>query len=309
MLFVHGRDFKPAANEVLDLCFSALTAGVRRDHPESVDRLAAVDTRLAYFGDLNNEFLASLGQDYDPALDLGDRRNVLKSLCEIDKRKNFGVHRYDRVPGKTAIAEFAAGIVGPVLGKLGMSNKLIEKACIDLAEYWNKKSEFGDKLRDRVRTALVDAINSCDQLMLISHGTGCVVTYDVLWELSHSNDCAGLIGGKKLDTWVTMGAPLGDSMVSKRLFGASKKGDNRYPTNIVSWYNVSAEDDYLCHDNTLADDFKYMMKRKLVSNIKDYRIYNLAVRYGKSNPHNSMGYLIHPRMAALVSRWLQDLDA
>jgi hypothetical protein len=72
----------------------------------------------------------------------------------------------------------------------------------------------------------------------------------------------------------------------------------------VSWHNVAAEDDYVCHDNTVADDFKPMLKQKQVSCIRDYCVYNLAVRYGKSNPHSSVGYLIHPRVARIVSDWL-----
>jgi hypothetical protein len=73
----------------------------------------------------------------------------------------------------------------------------------------------------------------------------------------------------------------------------------------VSWHNVSAEDDYISHDNTVADDFKRMLKQKQVSCIRDYTIYNLTVRYGKSNPHSSVGYLIHPRIAQIISEWLQ----
>jgi hypothetical protein len=42
----------------------------------------------------------------------------------------------------------------------------------------------------------------------------------------------------------------------------------------------------------------------MLSRIRDYRIYNLAVRYGKSNPHSFMGYLVHPRMTKLVADWL-----
>jgi hypothetical protein len=103
---------------------------------------------------------------------------------------------------------------------------------------------------------------------------------------------------------MTLGAPLGDSTVRKRLLGAGLKGDQQFPRNIVSWHNVSAEDDYMSHDNTLADDFKPMLTHKLVSCIRDYRIYNLAVRYGNSNPHSSVGYLIHPRTAHIISDWL-----
>jgi len=48
-----------------------------------------------------------------------------------------------------------------------------------------------------------------------------------------------------------------------------------------------------------------MLRQKQVSFIRDYRVYNLAVRYGKSNPHSSIGYLAHPRTAQIISEWLQ----
>jgi hypothetical protein len=79
----------------------------------------------------------------------------------------------------------------------------------------------------------------------------------------------------------------------------------RFPTNVISWHNVAAEDDYTCHDNTLADDFKKMMDRRLVSVVHDYLIYNLAVRYGKSNPHSSVGYYIHPRVTKILVDWMR----
>ncbi len=47
-----------------------------------------------------------------------------------------------------------------------------------------------------------------------------------------------------------------------------------------------------------------MLDYHLISRIRDYRIYNLAIRYGHSNPHNALGYLIHPRVSSLVGDWL-----
>lgn len=91
------------------------------------------------------------------------------------------------------------------------------------------------------------------------------------------------------------------------MLGARRKGREKYPANVVTWHNVSAEDDFLCHDNTLADDYKGMLKQRMVSSIRDYRIYNMAVRYGKSNPHSSIGYLIHPRVAKIIVDWLQQV--
>lgn len=304
MLFVHGRDFKPAADNLLDLCVASVKAGIERDCPDAIGKFHVVEKRLAYYGDLTHAFLESQGKSYDATLDLGDRRNALQNLARIDKRKNFGVHRYDRIPGKSALPEFAANIVAPILGKIGLSDALISRVCVDLGEYWNTQSDFGEKVRERVRSAIANVLEGDNQLMLVTHGTGCVVAYDAMWELSHLPEYAALRNGRKVDAWLTLGAPLGDSTVRSKLKGAAAKGLDRYPGNIVSWYNISAEDDYLSHDNTLADDFSDMLRQKQVSFIRDYRIYNLAVRYGKSNPHSSVGYLVHPRVSKLVADWL-----
>jgi hypothetical protein len=145
--------------------------------------------------------------------------------------------------------------------------------------------------------------------MLVSHGTGCIVAYDVLWQMSHHPDYAPRYEQMKIDQWLTLGSPLGDTTVRRRLFGAQSKGRGRYPSNILAWHNVSAEDDYMCHDNTLGDDYKEMLRLKVVSSIRDYRIYNLAVHYGKSNPHSAVGYLIHPRVTKIASDWLRQDDS
>jgi len=305
LLFVHGRYFKPAAAELMDISTAAMTAAIARDYPETSEKFAAVTKRIAYYGDLNNAFLKSTGEDYDEMLDVGDRRNALQRMRAIEKRKNFGVGRYDRIPGKTAMAEFAADVAGPLLGSLGLSKKIISKIAVDLGEYWNESSDFAAQLRARVRAAICKATENDERLMLISHGTGCIVAYDVLWQLSHDAEYQQHFATRKVDLWMTLGAPLGDSTVFKQLMGSGCKGSKRYPSNVVSWHNLSAEDDYMSHDNTVADDFRRMLAYKQVSFIRDYRIYNLAVRYGKSNPHSSVGYLIHPRVAQIIAEWLR----
>ncbi len=305
LLFVHGRHFKPAADELMDISVTALKAAIERDFPDVIDLFHGMHKRIAYYGDISNEFLKDTGQRYDEKLDVGDRRNALQSLCAIEKRKNFGVSRYDRLPGKTAVAEFAAEIAAPLLSTLGLSDKVVSKIAPDLSQYWNEKSDLGSRIRDRVRTAICEATDDNSRLMLVSHGTGCIVTYDVLWQLSNDPEWKERFANRKIDLWLTLGAPLGSSTASPKLLGAAEKGLNKYPSNIVSWYNLSAEDDYMSHDDTLADDFKEMLEQKQVSCIRDYRVYNLAVRYGKSNPHSSVGYLIHPRVAQIVSDWLR----
>jgi len=305
LLFVHGRNFKPSADELMDISVAAMTAAIERDYPDVAGLFNGMHKHIGYYGDISSEFLQEAGKRYDEQLDVGDRRNALQRLCAIEKRKNFGVSRYDRLPGKTAIAEFAADIAGPLLGSLGLSKKVISRIAPDLGEYWNKKSDFASRVRDRVRTAICEATAGDSRLLLISHGTGCIVTYDVLWQLSNDADYKERFAGRKIDLWLTLGAPLGDTTASRNLLGAGLKGPERYPSNVVSWHNLSAEDDFMSHDNTLADDFQNMLKAKQVSCIRDYRVYNLAVHYGKSNPQSSVGYLIHPRLAQIVSDWLQ----
>jgi len=282
-----------------------LRAGIERDSPEIMDLFHGMHKRIAYYGDIGNKFLEENGKRYDEKLDVGDRRNALQSLSAIEKRKNFGVSRYDRLPGKTAIAEFAADLMAPLLASLGLSKRVFSRIAVDLVEYWNEKSDTGSRIRNRVRKAIYEATEGDNRVILISHGTGCIVTYDVLWQLSHDPEYKKQFEGKKIDLWLTLGAPLGDTTVIRKLLGSARKGLERYPSNIVSWHTVSAEDDYTSHDNTLADDFKQMLTQKQVSCIRDYRIYNLAVRYGKSNPHSSVGYLIHPRITQIVADWLR----
>ena len=47
-----------------------------------------------------------------------------------------------------------------------------------------------------------------------------------------------------------------------------------------------------------------MLVQRRVSVVNDYRIFNLAVRYGKANPHSSLGYYIHPRLTKIIIDWL-----
>lgn len=304
ILIVHGRDFKPAESSLMEISLAALRAGVARDYPDSVDAFDSVSKDMAYYGDLTNQMLESAGKRYDPVLDEGDRRNALAALCAISQRKRFGIRQYDRLPGKSALREFVADILAPVLGAIGMTIPLIRWVSRDCAEYLVGTSGFAEDLRARVRDKLCDHLERGEKILLMTHGLGCLIAYDVLWELSHEEQYKDRIGDAKVDNWLMLGAPLGDMHIRKFLKGAKEKVEGRYPTNVISWDNVAAEDDYSCHDNTLADDFKKMMDQHLVSAVNDYRVYNLAVRYGKSNPHSSVGYYIHPRVSKIIVDWI-----
>jgi len=249
----------------MELSFTALQTGIKRDNPDSINEYLTLNNRLAYYGDISNEFLLSLNLRYDEPLDIGDRRNVLSRLASLTKKKHFGVAHYDTLPGKTALGEFAMDVLGPLLKGMGQSRKLIAKLGIELDEYWSENSVTADRIRERVRTAITDALDDSQQILLISHGTGCIFTYDVLWQLSHDPSYGNGCRDRKIDLWLTLGAPLGDSVVSSRLLGVEKKGIEQFPANIVSWHNITAEDDYVSHENQLGKTFNSMLKQKQVS--------------------------------------------
>lgn len=309
ILVVHGRDHKPAEAALTEITFDAIRSGLKRDYPDSVGAFDVIDRELAYYGDLTNEYLASCGSTYDEALDIGDRRNALAALKEVTARKRFGIRDYDRVSGKTALKEFAADVLAPLGGLFGFGMFVIRRVSRDFAEYLKGSSGYAESVRERVRDKLGAALERGDKLMVISHGTGSVVTWDVLWEFTHSPEFRERFADKKIDQWITMGSPLGGSTVQKNLLGAKQPDTDRYPGNIISWQNLSAEDDYVSHDKSVADDYKRMMSKRLVSQVRDFRIFNLAVRYGRSNPHSSVGYYIHPRLSKIIADWITGDEA
>ena len=309
ILIVHGGDFKPPAEVYKDEAVTALRAGVRRDFPGHVEAFEKIGIELAYYGDLGNAYLRSRGQHYDEQLDIGDRRNALDSLRKIPQRKKFGLQQYDKLRGKSAIPEAIADVASPLFGLLGLTPLLVSLVAKDFALYLRRNTDFTEQVRARVRDRLFEMLRRGDRVMLMSHGTGCAVAYDVLWQLSHDDRYRDEFKASKIEVFVTLGSPISDNMVRKRLLGARRRSKERYPTNIITWENVSAEDDYFCHDKTVANDLKAMMREHLISSINDYRVYNHATRYGKSNPHCSLGYFIHPRVAKIVVDWIGAPDA
>lgn len=304
IVIVHSRSFKPAAGEYLELAVQALAAGIDSDYPESLDSFAACTKYMAYYADLTYELLISHGGTYDEKLDISDLRNALHELKGLDRRKGFSMNRYDRLPGKSAVSEFAVSLLSPVLSAVGLEKPLVAGVTKDLGNYWEKGSDYSAAVLDRVRTTICGALDTNENVMLISHGTGAIVAYDALWQLSHDPDYCKPYDDAKIDVWLTLGGPLADMTVQRQLLGADRKGRERYPTNILAWHNVSAEDDYVSHDNRVANDYRAMLRQRQISAIRDYQVYNMTIRYGTSNPHNMLGYLIHPRVAKILNDWL-----
>lgn len=295
---MHGRGFKPAADTWLNITTAALRCGFERDVPDRAAVLTRAVVDVAWYGDLAAAVLQRHGRAYDEVHDLADREKTLEVLRQIATRKRFGIRRYDRLPGKSALAEFVADVGSPTLGILGLWKPVIRRVSPDFAEYLFGPSEYRHAVMERVREPLENMLARYRRTALVAHGTGAVVAWDVLRAQS------GMPLPRKVDLFVTLGAPLADARLRRRL--ADPAGGARYPETVAAWCNVAAEDDYVCHDKTMADDYREMLDRRLVDSITDFQIYNHAVRFGRSNPHSSMGYLVHPRVTKILGDWLCD---
>ncbi len=280
------------------LWLEAIESGIQRDFPGKVNAFKSAKIEFVYYGDISNQFLSARNNEPVPN-DIGDRQAALNAL-KLTKKNQFTRESYKALPGYNpwmeALADFASG----PLSFVGLSDSIIKKVAPDIEEYWGDYG-YGSSVRKVFTDAMEKVLKKSGEVCVIAHSLGTMISYDVFWKLSHYGEFRGKPWNRQIDRWITLGSPLGDSTVQDNLKGAGEKAEYRYPTNVKEWFNVAAEDDYISHDQTIANDFKAM---KTTTQIKDKSIYNLAVRNGKSNPHNESGYLIHPYVTGLIANWL-----
>lgn len=301
IIFIHGRAQKPSEAALQQLWYEAIGHGLHRDFGTAGRQLfEEVNKEFVYYGDLSNQFLDV--PEENPA----SRFESLEKLKSYSKSQ-FNKKTYESVSKAGFVKEALADTFSAVLGKLHLAESLISAVAPDMAHYWNEETYYGSDVRSRLSPVLKSAFDANDEIMLVSHSLGTMISFDNLWKFSHYGEYRHTYGSKKkVDLFITLGSPLGDENVKANLKGQSSKGFRKYPTNIRRWCNFSAEDDYISHDSKISNDYKEMVKLGMLSEgIKDfYPIYNLNVRNGHSNPHSSIGYLVHPKFAALIHDWL-----
>ena len=243
IIFIHGCGPKPPIEDLERLIREALVRGLRRDDAAHADRFDEISMETVYFADQVESFVEP---EFDPALDIENRRHCLKELSGLNKSKDFRRRGYDGLPGKTAVQEFLVDAGA----SLGLGKFLVKRRLPELHSYLDGDA-WGSDVRLRLKTRLQQLLSEGADIMLVGHCLGSVIAFDALWSLSREDEVA-----ERVTTLVTLGSPLSDNGVQRRLLGASRKDLDRYPNNLVNWFNLSAEDDYVCHDKTVSDDFK-----------------------------------------------------
>lgn len=319
LIIIHGRDKKPVCEEMERFVRLSLTAGLRRVDERAAHLLEeeAVKLSFVYYGDINNRLLLEKqvgmsqedywfeqkGKWYVRACYYHEdlERLIARPTAELNQKAYSELVRDQ--PWITFRDELA-GAISPFLSLFDMSYRAIRKLLPDLGAYLDSR-RVGSEIRERLQAPLGKALGGSEDVMLISHSMGCMVSYDVLWKFSRMSEYKQL-WNQKLKVWLTIGNPLGEPSVMKGLYDSNEPEDGRYPTNVEQWVNINAVDDYIAHDQTIADDFRPMLDRGLVREVIDESpIYNLwRDQRGRCNPHNLFGYLNHPTVARQVANWI-----
>lgn len=195
-----------------------------------------------------------------------------------------------------------ASAVSGLLNLIGLSDNIIKAATPDMGAYL-KTRKVGSEVRERLQKVLKPALKRGDDICLVAHSMGCIVSYDVLWKFSRMSEY-GSIRNCKVSKWITIGCPLGEPGVKDNLYDSDEGDDGKFPTNIDHWLNIAAKDDFVAHDEDIADDFKEMKRLGYVRKIEDKEIYNFWAGYSGANPHKHYGYLDHPTTAQEIASWM-----
>jgi hypothetical protein len=173
----------------------------------------------------------------------------------------------------------------------------------DLRRYLLDDNGIAEHTRRMLKVALRAATEGRHPLLLIAHSMGSVISYDTLWEMSRNDRDHVLV-----DLLLTMGSPLGQHYLQKRIKGSASSGAERYPHNIRRWKNLSAVGDLTAIDPRLRNDFGAVLELGLVESFDDVLLHNYFRLEGELNVHAEYGYLVNEVTARTVAAWWRAHD-
>jgi len=158
----------------------------------------------------------------------------------------------------------------------------------ELEVYFNENCEANAqacKKRNQINNRLLSILekHKDNEVMLIAHSMGSVIAFDVLSFLAHDI---------RVNTFVTMGAPLGAPFVLSRIARLSKSELQGHiklqtPESVTkAWHNFADIKDSIAMDYKLSEEFKPNSKGVKV---QDQLVVNTYRANGKSNHQKSFG--------------------
>jgi len=288
IIFVPGKNPKPRPDKHIQYLRRCLLEGVSRQSAivaEEILQHKAFDL-CAWNFDFYHQHL-----DFSPFFNSID--NVCRKNRATTKDKLFAS------TWKIAISRFIyqTGDRFPWLIDL-LADDHVKAMLHDTDRYFDNVDGIADQIRQILIKQLL-AASKDSKVLLIGHSLGSVIAYDSLCQLPQKE--------KLVDTFLSLGSPLGLHYTQQRLLGFSQTDSEVFPANINNWHNVSANGDLVSVDMTLADDFSLMKENNLVNDIIDHhkQVYCWYKNPDGYNFHSSYGYFLEPTVSKIITEWWQ----
>jgi hypothetical protein len=295
ILYVPGLLPKPEPKAHRDALFRCLLAGLRR-HDEKVALDIAANLHCFDIVSWTYDFYR---EHRDIDLDL-EAIDAVITQAEATARDKAEASSWKR---RLARWVFSAADVMPFLIP-HITNDRLELHLRDLRRYQRNQNDIAEHTRQMLKMPLRSAAESGRPVLLIAHSMGSVIAWDSLWQMSYNER-----DHVHINTLLTMGSPLGQRFVQRRLQGFRDEGGERYPLGIDRWVNLAAVGDLTAVDSELAVDFGAMVERGLVSTIDDRELHNFFRLDGVLNVHAEYGYLANSVTAGIVADWWTSVRA
>jgi hypothetical protein len=173
----------------------------------------------------------------------------------------------------------------------------------DLRRYVDDDNGIAEHTRRMLKMPLRAASEGRHPVLLVGHSMGSVIAYDALWEMTHRDG-----DHAQVDQFLTMGSPLGQRFMQKRIRGSDLGGADRYPHNIRHWKNLSAIGELTSIDPKLQVDFGGLLDLGLIETFHDEELYTWFRLNGVLNVHSEYGYLVTDTTARIVADWWRGHD-
>jgi len=295
IIFVPGIRPKPPADLHAAQLRRCLTAGVlqAQGSPEAAESLAAA-LRLVGWS------LGFYGAHGDISVDLAGIERLLAGQDSVAADSQEALSLARRITG----ALYAISDRFPVLTDI-FATRRMETRVEEMHRYFFDRDGKATAARLMVADALQVAWDNGQKVLLIGHSFGSVIAYDTLWELGRLQGNPG-----KVDLYVTMGSPLTMNYIRKRLKGAHRPLEERYPVNINRWINLAALGEVTALDRKLSACFAEMVRLGLTSSIDDnMTLVNQFHGPDGLNVHKCYGYFASPVVGQLLSEWSDRVSA
>lgn len=294
ILYVPGLLPKPEAATHRAALLRCLLAGVRR---VDTSIAAAIEAQAECF-DIVSWTYDFYGEHRDFALDAAAVDAVIAQAAPTQHDRDEAVSRRRRL----ARWLFRLGDLIPLLIP-HVATERMQMHLRDLLRYVSNRNNIAQHVREMLKLPLRAAHAAGRPILLIAHSMGSVIAYESLWQLSRTDH-----EPLRIDMLLTMGSPLGQKYIQKRIKGSDAIGAVRFPGNIGRWTNVAAAGDLTALDPTLRDDFGAMLELGLVACIDDHAACNWFRYDGELNTHSEYGYLVNPVTAKIVVDWWRALS-